>query len=270
MKKKLLTFLLIGTLIGASLCLCGCDGPKDINVEDFALSTVTEESYGKDHISQKFTNNTDYTITSFKIKYKLKDGVKDEDLNVFKEIKKYEKADASKLKSITMTCDSKKVCDPKKSVTQPLFAETSSYYILTQAQYDLMQLASIEFSYIATDGKIYTTTYDYATKEYNKGEDGKIAKKVPEGPLASKVPVPDLAVIETSSDDEKSVSMDAYGADETGYQNYLEKVKTAGFTQKSKTDTMYNGTDSEGNELSVWWKSDENSLDIHFHKAKSN
>ena len=119
-----------------------------------------------------YTNNSDYPIIDFKIKFTQKPDLTEEESAVLNDVKeKYEYED-NEIRDIYVAGESKKYTEPGQKVSD-IPCEIDDWYELDDISIlDIMRPDMATIEYIDTDGKGYTMYYDFLNESYGKSSDG--------------------------------------------------------------------------------------------------
>lgn len=207
--------------------------------------TVQEEIIdGNRRVGFSYTNNSDYPIVSFDIKFTQRADVTDEQRSVFDSMYADDSAyippvDASELYA---DAENQHYAAPGDEV-DPWTCELSySLTSLSMEQYELMEPNIAHIRYIGDDGNIYSEYYDFLNDRYelDKGEtEETVASDTwPESDLAKMMPKMDAAAITVENDDDESFKVLAYGVTEDDFTSYVDQCKEAGFDQVDDENSM--------------------------------
>lgn len=211
-----------------------------------------------------YTNNSDYPIIDFKIKFTQKPDLTEEEFAVLNDVKeKYEYED-NEIRDIYVAGESKKYTEPGQKVSD-IPCEIDDWYELDDISIlDIMRPDMATIEYIDTDGKGYTMYYDFLNESYGKSSDGgQELQNWSDSELASMIPKPEAYKIDVSGSLDNWFSFDAYGMSFDAYTEYVEKLKANGFTSKYSTvsDNDFYGSKDDIT-VTVYYRADNEKIDV--------
>ncbi len=211
-----------------------------------------------------YTNNSDYPIIDFKIKFTQKPDLTEEEFAVLNDVKeKYEYED-NEIRDIYVAGESKKYTEPGQKVSD-IPCEIDDWYELDDISIlDIMRPDMATIEYIDTDGKGYTMYYDFLNESYGKSSDGgQELQNWSDSELASMIPKPEAYKIDISGSLDNWFSFDAYGMSFDAYTEYVEKLKANGFTSKYSTvrDNDFYGSKDDIT-VTVYYRVDNEKIDV--------
>lgn len=225
-----------------------------------------------------YTNNTSYTIIHFKLTFKEKNDLKDEEKEKFYQHLKgalYASDDDIKElkdKKISFKMESDKIVKNKKSAkNQRLYYYDGIFYLKDVTYIDLAEPDTASIEYIDND-KIHTVYYDYQSNEYTEEETTESAQYWTRGIFKDKLPKPKASIIRKDySDDEDEFSFDAYELTLDDYYNYVDECKNMGYTVDADSDdSSYDAKNSEGYEIEIEYDEDELKLNVSIYSPDTN
>ena len=248
-----------------SVCFAGCGSSETtndtgssaakekINIEDISWKVDEGIVDGERYVLLNYTNNTQYTLTNFELTFKEKAGITEEEKeNFYSDIQeKFEASDEDmediKSQPISMHAETDRVVNPGESVSNiNCYYYGGSFYLKDINHYNLVEPDIATIKYIDED-KIFTIYYDYASKKYSAEADTEIAYQWSQTDLGSKIPKPDVKVVERGRDDESIFMFDAYGLSLEQFNAYVEKCKELGYTiEPSSFEVFYSADNTEG------------------------
>lgn len=248
-----------------SVCFAGCGSSETtndtgssaakgkINIEDISWKVDEGIVDGERYVLLNYTNNTQYTLTNFELTFKEKAGITEEEKeNFYSDIQeKFEASDEDmediKSQPISMHAETDRVVNPGESVSNiNCYYYGGSFYLKDINHYNLVEPDIATIKYIDED-KIFTIYYDYASKKYSAEADTEIAYQWSQTDLGSKIPKPDVKVVESGRDDESIFMFDAYGLSLEQFNAYVEKCKELGYTiEPSSFEGFYSADNTEG------------------------
>lgn len=97
------------------------------------------------------------------------------------------------------------------------------------------------------EGKFFTAYYDYSSKKYSAKAGTEIAYQWSQIDLGSKIPKPDVKVVESDRDDEIIFMFDAYGLSLEQFNAYVDEWKGLGYTVEPESlEGFYLADNTEG------------------------
>lgn len=280
MNKRIKIFGIVAVILSLAMCLVGCgsnekinkpDGSdtvqEKLNIEDIAWSVNEGIVDGDRYVLLNYTNNTKYTIASFGITFKEKSGVTEEEKSKFySDIqKKFEASDEDmedlKEQAISMHAETERIVNPGESVSNVnCYYYGGSFYLKDINHYNLVEPDIATIKYIDTD-KIFTVYYDYGSKKYSAEAETEIAYQWSQTDLGSKIPKPDVKVVESGRDDEVIFMFDAYGLSLEQFNAYVEECKGLGYTvEPGSFEGFYSADNSEGYNIYLYYDEKDYSM----------
>ena len=281
MKKKAKYLGIIAVILSVTVCFAGCGSgassnnpsgstsKEKIKIEDVSWQMDEGVVDGTRYVLLNYTNNTKYTITSFKLTFKEKSGITDEEKSSFYSDMqaKFKASDEDmekfKSRSISMRVNTDRVVNPGESASNiNCYYYEGYYYVDNFNHYDLVEPDIATIKYIDED-KVYTVYYDYSSKKYSTEAETEIALQWSQTDLGNKIPKPDVKVIESDSTDSTTYfSFDAYGMSLEQFNAYVEECKRLGYTDKSyKSETSYYAYNSEGYQINLSYQKKDYKMD---------
>jgi len=261
-----------------SLCACNSsNGEKtpssniaksnSIKIEDIAWNVDEGIIDGDRYVLLGYTNNSEYTISSFEITFKEKlDATDDEKEHFFADVKeKFEFSDDEiaelKEEGISMHAETDKVVNPGESVKDAYCYYYSGYsYVKDIDHYNLVEPDIATIQYIKDD-KIYTTFYDFVSKKYTDDDETEVAYQWSKTDLGNKIPKPEVKVVKGGRDDESIFMFDAYGMSLEEFDAYVEECKALGYTvDASSSEGLYSADNAEGYNVYLYYENDNDLL----------
>lgn len=290
MTKKVKLFIISAIILVMTVCFVGCSSGKttnnsnssngtpkqDININDISWNVDEGIVDGDRYVVLNYTNNTQYTIAEFEIKFKEKSDITEEERKSFHSyIKKnfdVSDEDMEEIMShpISMHAETKKVVNPGDSVSNiRCFYFTGSYSIKDISHYNLVEPDMATIKYI-NDNKIFTVYYDYGSKKYSTEENSEIAYQWSQTDLGNKIPKPDVKMIEAGRDDKSVFMFDAYGLSLNQFNAYIEKCKELGYTVEPKSfEGFYSADNAKGYNVYLYYNEDDCSMSASISAPKS-
>lgn len=270
MKKIMKAYAIFAIILSMVLCFAGCSNSEksnesasnnnqentakqNINIEDIAWSVDEGVVEGDRYVLLDYTNNTSYTILEFKITFKeRKDITEEEKTNFYTDIQKKLKAtdsdmDSLKNKPIAIRAETERIVEPHESVSNVnCYYYDGAFYLKDIAHYQLVEPDIATIKYIDSD-KIITVYYDYGSKKYSSEPKTETAYVWSQTDLGTKIPKPDVKVVESGRDDERIYMFDAYGLTLEQFDAYVERCKEQGYTvSPSSFEGFYSADNSDG------------------------
>lgn len=219
---------------------------------------------GDRYVLLDYTNNSEYTISSFEITFKEKEDLTDEEKeNFFADIKeKFEFSDDDIVEleesGISMHAETDKVVNPGESVKNAYCYYYSGYsYVKDINHYNLVEPDIATIKYI-DDNKIHTTYYDFVSEKYSDDDETEVAYQWSKTDLGNKIPKPEVKVVEVGIDDESTFMFDAYGMSLEQFDAYVEQCQDLGYTVDIDSDEgFYSADNDEGYNVYLYYEEDD-------------
>ena len=279
MNKKIKLFTILATVISMTVCFAGCNSSETpgvsgsnttvekINIEEIPWSVDEGIVDGDRFVLLSYTNNTQYTITNFKLTFKEKTGVTTEEKDTFySDVQQnFEMSDEDiedlKSQTISMYAETDKIVEPGESISNVYCYYYSGFFYLKNINhYNLVEPDIATIKYIDED-RIYTIYYDYASKKYSAESETEIAYQWSQGNLGSKIPKPDVKVVESGRDDETIFMFDAYGLSLDQFNAYVDECKGLGYTvDPGSFEGFYSADNAEGYNVYLYYNEDDYSM----------
>ena len=170
MNKKVKIFAAFVVIFSIIMCFAGCGSNETnsgatkgkINIEDIAWNIDEGIVDGDRYVLLSYTNNTEYTITDFKITFKEKAGITEEEKSDFcADIQSdFETSDEDmeevRSRPISMYAETNRVLNPGESVSNiNCYYYEGYFYLKNIAHYNLVTPDIATLKYIDED-KIFT------------------------------------------------------------------------------------------------------------------
>lgn len=280
MNKNRKIFGILAVILSLVMSLAGCsnggksrkpDGSsaiqEKINIEDISWSVAEGIVDGERYVLLNYTNNTDYTITSFEITFKEKSDITEEEKSKFySDIqKKFEASDEEmeelKGQVISMHSESGKITNPGESVSNAnCYYYGGSYYLKEIKHYDLVEPDIATIKYIEED-KIITLYYDYISQQYFTESEAEVAYQWSQTDLGSRIPKPNVKVLKSGRNDEAVFMFDAYGLSLDQFSAYVGECKNLGYTVEQKSfEGFYSADNADGFNVYLNYDEDEHAM----------
>ena len=281
--KKIIAFVLALSLaltMGAVLTGCGSgsssesgEGATNITKPSVDLSQIdwTVESGivdGYRAVVFGYTNNTDYEIVDFDLEFKVKDGVTNEQLEAYSELKEKAADMEHDIGEITVSAITHKCVAPDESVDGLAcnLDGTIDYY----SDFDSFEMFEPDMltAVVASDGKLYMAYYDFTSGKTTIGDDVENAYTWPDSELAKAVPKPEVRYLATTYDEDDYLSAEAFDISEDEYKAYVEACKSKGFDQDiDEYDDMFSAKNADGISVDLGYVSADNQMYITIEKG---
>lgn len=279
MKKKIKIFTILAVILSMGVCFAGCGSSetsntpgssavkKKINMKDISWNVDEGIVDGDRYVLLNYTNNTQYTITNFALTFKEKTDITEEEkVNFYSDIQQdfevnAEEMEELKSQPISMHTKTDRVVNPNESVSNiNCYYYNSCVYLKDMNHFNLVKPDIATIKYI-DEGKIFTVYYDYSSKKYSAEAETEIAYQWSQTDLGSKIPKPDVKVVEGGRDDELIFMFDAYGLTLEQFNAYVEECKELGYTiDPRSSEGFYSADNTEGYNVYLYYKEKEYSM----------
>lgn len=237
-----------------------------IKIED--LNWEIDEGIDDGHRSvyTNIENKSKYILVDFKLTFKTKEGLTDDDKSkLYYDLKNNFKVDDKTLERIksepiTMYTNVTKVINPDESASNIACYYGYGYPINDMDLYNMFvpDIATIKY---VDDGKIHTEYYDFESQKYSSGSETEQAIQWSQTELGNKIPKPEAKVIRTLSDYENSFSFEVFGVSPDQFNSYIKNCKEAGYTSKPQSYSgSYKAENSDGYVLYIYYRKDTSSF----------
>lgn len=235
-----------------------------INIEDIAWNVDEKIVDSERYILLEYKNNTPYTIAAFEIIFKEKSNITEEEKSAFySDIQKMfeasdEEIEEIKTSPISMHAETERAIEPGEfAANVNCFYYTGYYYLKNITHYNLVEPDIAAIKYVDED-KIYTVYYDYKSKKYSVDSEIKVAYQWSQTELGSKIPKPDVKIVESDIDNKKTFMFDAYGMSLEQFNAYVEDCKNLGYTVDSSAfEGFYSADDTNGYNIHLDYDEDD-------------
>jgi len=276
---KSFTALFLVILMVASLCACNSnkDGntpssdnskSNSLKIEDIAWNVDEGIVDSERYVLLDYTNNSEYTISSFELTFKEKPDISDEEKETFYAdiIEKYElneDDDIEQLKDedLSMHAETDKVVNPGESVKNAhCYYYSGSFYVRDINHYNLVEPDIATIKYIE-DNKIHTIYYDFVSEKYSDDDETEVAYQWSKTDLGNKIPKPEVEVVESGNDDESLFTFDAYGMSLEQFDAYVEECKALGYTvDENNYEGFYSADNAEGYNVYLYYEENDSMM----------
>lgn len=282
MKKNIGIVLVCGLLFGV-MCT-GCGETKEsksviehevetqkyekISIDDLNWRVTDGLVDGNRAVTFEYTNNSEYTILDFIIKFNLKDGLTAEQLAAFDSLKTDGGFTDEDIKNVYIDGYNHRIANPGETLTSsPCSINGTFRQVDTMDQYNLTQPDTATIAYI-DDNKVYFLYYDFKSGTYSEGSDsGSEAFVWPSTEIASTLPVPDLMVGQLSKNNEDGFFFGGFGVTKEFFQEYVELCKTHGYTvDQDDRHSVYKAKNEAGYQLQVFYEKNNQQMSIRLDK----
>ena len=246
-----------------------------MKIEDINWDVEAGIVDGKREVSFEYTNNSDYTISEMKIKFKEKESITEEQKEKYiADLKKTFGIDESddedrkgleelKAKKIEMTAELEKIVKSGETATGGKVTYYDGYYHVNDiGHYDLVEpdIATIVF---VKDGSVYTEYYDFFSKKYSLDSDVKLAQYWSSGTFGEEIPKPQADIVECELDIETGFSFTVFGWTAENFNSYVESCKGMGYTLNSSQSAEFYSADNEkGYNVCLYYNQENSSANI--------
>lgn len=159
--KKIICMIMV--VVIAMSAMVGCASDSKINVKDIDWDVSQGVENGKRIVKFKYTNNSEYTITSLNIRMRLKKNVTKDDLASFD----YEELMGDyELEDIFMDAECIEVVKPNETSTQGKFHRNNIFYVFDIAEYENVEPDIMTIEYITENNEERTLYYDFHSHTY--------------------------------------------------------------------------------------------------------
>lgn len=169
--KKIFKIVMILIACGSILTGCKAGDGIPIHVEDLDMHTEVEVNDGDRELMFWFTNNSDYTIKELNLRYRLKDGIKKEDLP--SDYGDYYPEDWD-VDYVFIDTSTEYNCEPVKpgeTIKKNGVHRNNIIYVRTMEEFERMRPDILSITYLDADGKEKEMYYDYQSEKYSLDED---------------------------------------------------------------------------------------------------
>ena len=254
------------------------DAPT-INIEDIDWSVDSAIEGDERVVDMRYTNNTPYPIAYFRIEFKGRDDLTDEELekyydNISKDFSDiWSKDDIKKAKKAGLSANG--ACyrftpSGEKSNRGSLLYYDAAVVMKNIDHYKLLQPDIATIKYVSGD-KLYTTYYDYATNKYSVDDEIKDLTYWPDD-VKSIVPKPDAKYILNDCDYDEYRSFDVLGGTLKEFNAYTKECKNSGFTvdPTEVEDYLYSAKNEEGYKVDITYDETGNVIYVNIHMPTDN
>ena len=264
---------LLVSLTGCGSSKTTSSSPKEkINIKDIAWNVDEGIVDGERCVLLGYTNNTNYTITSFELTFKEKKNITEEEKSkLYSEVKEScGLTDEYKNSSISMYADSNQVVSKKESISNVHCCYDNYYYVKNINHYKLMEPDIATIKYI-DNNKVYTEYYDFSAKKYSLDKETQIANQWSKTELGDKIPKTNAKVVEIIRDDQINFTFKAYGLSRDQFNAYVEECEKRGYNvDLSYVDGFYSANSKEGYNIKAMYDEDDHSITAAINSPKAN
>jgi len=281
--------LIAGTILMMGFLLVGCGSGSSTSDSGDGEDATTTASGGKPSVDLTqidwkvepgivdgyrvvvfgYTNNTDYEIVDFDLEFKVKDGVTNEQLEIYSELKEKANNMEHDIGEITIGAMTSKCVAPGESVEGCAcnLDGTIEYY----TDYDSYEVFEPDMmTAVLSDGdKLYVAYYDFSSKKTIVDDDIRNAYTWSKSSLAKALPKPDVRYMALSYDDETRLHASAYGVSREMYEAYVKACVENGFDKNvDESDDRFSAENADGIELDVDYYSSDDEMSIVADKSE--
>ena len=246
---------------------------SDLSIDDYEWATDRTKYNGVDCYSFSLTNNSDYDIIAVEFTYKVKEDVNDSDLVVYDEFMKdhdgYIEEDDSP-KDVILKGSKNALVAKGEQLTGLRFTvgfqNWSWYDYPTTEQFNLMEPKEMQIGVIGKDNILYIAYYDFEDDAWILDENTMAVDTWSKKEIAKKISKPNEGHHVVTTDEEDEFNVYSYGINADEYNQYVENLKTAGFAEESNSSSHFEGKDTNGYVVELWYYSDEERLSIGVEK----
>ena len=242
---------------------------SDLSIDDFVWETNLTKSYGKDCYSFSLINNSEYDIIAVEFTYQVKDTATDDDLKLYDEFMNdhdgYIEADDSPRDVILrgsvdrLVAKGDELTDMKFTVG---FKNWAWYDYPTKEQFNLMEPKEMELGIIGNDNILYIAYYDFKEDLWVLDENSKPVDTWSDKEIAQKISRPNEGHHIVVKDEEDKFKVYSYGVNIDNYNQYVQTLKNSGFKEEKNTSTHFEGKNTNGYIVELWYTADDEKLSI--------
>ncbi len=271
--KRLLSLFLVFMLI-FSFAACGGKTPSPTNdeanssqsqnkvqkqtdhpkIEEISYSFRDTVRYNEPVAAFDYTNNSNYTIVSLQLEFKMKDGVTSEQLQLTHTVRD-ELITDEEIPEMEPYVYDWIVCDPGETAENAVCYMDYNTEPTNTAQCALMDLTKAEIHFIGDDTKEHVVLYNAENKGYKLLEQADELFTWIDNDFAKQIPKPETRVAHaTMSDDDNKLYIKAYDISYDAFLSYVNECEKKGFQNNypdEEIDYSYGGTNADGYELDI-------------------
>lgn len=287
MKKILFTAASVLLMMGFLLAGCGSSGGASESGADTGGGDVETSDSGTPSIDLSqidwnvesgivdgyrcvvfgYTNNTDYEVVDFELDFKVRDGVTNEELEQYSELKEKAEDMEHDIGEITFSAMTSKCVAPGGSIDgQPCNLDGTIQYYTDFDSYEVFEPDKMTVG-LASGGKLYGAYYDFSSQKTTVDDDVIDAYTWSNSALAKTLPKPEVRYLIMKSDDEDYLSAEAYGVSKETYEDYVNACKAKGYDQKvDESGSSFSAENADGVTLDVSYYSSDDQMSIFADK----
>lgn len=231
-----------------------------ITIKQVPYEVKSTISGGDKQVMLQMTNNTEFDLVDFAIKYTVKDGITNEQIEkAFSDTSTKPK----KIRKEGLACEiygfigkGSKAQDDCTSGAAP---------ITDKEQLNILNPDIIGIRYLKMDtNSINTVYYDFSTGEMIDDTETELLDVWPVGsPRAGMIPQPSSTLLRNVSDDEDwGFSFTVLGATQSDYQQYVNDCASMGWQVDSNYGTSTDFAAKDGYKLSVYFHASQSELSV--------
>ena len=221
------------------------------------------------------TNNSKFDLLAVEIDYKVKDDASDSDLGVYDNFMNDHADwfdDDETARDITLIGSKQQLIKKGEQINQVKLrigmGNDYWYDNPNNNQFNLMEPDQLQLG-IIKDNILYVAYYDFkneswkideTTKEMNTWSKNEFAKDLEK-------PVCDYYLTTSDLDDEDDIDYTVYGTTKEYFKEYVEKIKSNGFTVNASEsfDTYFTADDKNGNSVSIDYDEETNLFEVNIN-----
>lgn len=239
----------------------------EIKIDELPWEITTMiNDYGNREFVVAYTNNSKYAIMGFDIEFTLKDGLTDDQMAVFEDLKEeYEYTD-EELSELTMKVYNEVyTAAGEEGKPQPLTLDNYAFRVPSSMdQIDNFEPDIATIGYITPDNVMHMEFYDFKNDSYTLSSTTKDnLYQLPTTAIKDILPAPEVPVLISDKDLGGAYSATAYGIKQDGYSEYVATCKDSGFTDVTEdTDYSFEASKSDGARIELRYYSEDESMTI--------
>lgn len=249
----------------------------DISIEDIDWNIEEQIRDNDRFVLMDYTNNSDFILVGFKLDFKEKKSVKEEEkTSLLEQIQQDIELSDEQMEQfydrpLEMYAKSEKVVNPEESVTgQSCYYYQGYIYLKNPDLYELVEpdIATIQY---VKDDEIYTEYYDFHKKKYSLEEKTEEADYWTDSDLGKLITRPKNKIVRSDLDMEDAFSFKIEGSTQEDFESYVEDCIGKGFTVDSiKSDMNYYAKNQEGYDLDISYDEDQEVIDVNILSPQEN
>lgn len=280
LRRKWVYIIVCYCMVLVTILMCSCsenqdnirgENNNDSDENGFSITDIQWEV--KESISGKkryavinCSNNSDFAIDYFEIKFRMKDGLTEEqEEQFFSEIKEQRNLSDNDINLLRSNNDGTWMhFEIEKMIEsgQSIYNERGCYfngiwYVTNYSHYDFVEPDIATISYVH-EGLIKKVYYDFKTKKYYEEDKSEKAYTWSEK-LGERIPKPDALVVICDDDNSTEFAFEIHGWSVEKFQVYCDECESWGFVLDCDIDDdSYEAKNSEGYFLKLKYDEDDN------------